>query len=119
MKLALGALLFAIGSCMLTVNAVPILLAEGFSPLLAAKVAGFVGIGTITGHLIACFLLGVGGGAEYDACAYLTARHFGMRNFGSLFGLIGGFRFWEQGLPRPSRMAHTISRGAMMPFCGP
>lgn len=138
MKLALGALLFSTGSCMLTVNAVPILIGEGFTLSLAAKIAGFVGIGTITGRLIggflldqfdgrfvvafsamgpilgallllstdssyaaaalACFVLGVGGGAEYDACAYLTARHFGMRNFGSLFGLIGGLSVLGAGL---------------------
>ena len=38
---------------------------------------------------VACFLLGLAAGAEYDACAYLTTRHFPQRNFGALFGLIG------------------------------
>ncbi len=36
-----------------------------------------------------CFFLGLAAGAEYDACAYLTTRHFPRRNFGALFGLIG------------------------------
>jgi hypothetical protein len=39
---------------------------------------------------VACLLLGLGAGAEYDACAYLTARYFGTQNFGALFGLIPG-----------------------------
>lgn len=38
---------------------------------------------------VACFLLGLAAGAEYDTCAYLTTRHFPRRNFGALFGLIG------------------------------
>jgi MFS family permease len=38
---------------------------------------------------VACFLLGLAAGAEYDACAYLTTRHFPRRNFGALFGLVG------------------------------
>lgn len=29
-------------------------------------------------------------GAEFDAVAYLTSRHFGMRSFGALYGVIGG-----------------------------
>ena len=45
----------------------------------------------------ACFLLGLAAGAEYDACAYLTTRHFPRRNFGALFGLIGALSGVEAG----------------------
>ncbi|MXO89907.1 MFS transporter [Pontixanthobacter aquaemixtae] len=46
----------------------------------------------------ACFSLGVAGGAEYDACAYLATRHFDKRNFGTLFGLISGLTGFGAGV---------------------
>ena len=127
--LAAAALLYSIGATGLGINAVPILIDEGFKLTTAAEIAGLIGIGTITGRVLggflldhmdgrfvavgcgmaamamaaillateqsasaasaACFLLGLAAGAEYDACAYLTTRHFPRRNFGALFGLIG------------------------------
>ncbi len=127
--LALAALLYSIGATGLGINAVPILIDEGFKLSAAAEIAGLIGIGTITGRVLggflldhmdgrfvavgcgifammmaaillwteqsagaasaACFFLGLAAGAEYDACAYLTTRHFPRRNFGALFGLIG------------------------------
>ncbi len=127
--LALAALLYAIGATGLGINAVPILIEEGFELSRAAEIAGLIGIGTITGRIVGgflldhmdgrfvavgcgvsatlmaavllgtdqsvaaamagCFFLGLAAGAEYDACAYLTTRHFPRRNFGALFGLIG------------------------------
>lgn len=127
--LALAALLYSIGATGLGINAVPILIEEGFTLARAAEVAGLIGIGTITGRILGgflldhmdgrfvavgcgisatlmaaallatdqsigaamagCFFLGLAAGAEYDACAYLTTRHFPRRNFGALFGLIG------------------------------
>lgn len=127
--LAAAALLYSIGATGLGINAVPILIDEGFKLSTAAEIAGLIGIGTITGRIlggflldhmdgrfvavgcgisamtmasillwtdqsaaaasVACFLLGLAAGAEYDACAYLTTRHFPQRNFGALFGLIG------------------------------
>lgn len=39
---------------------------------------------------VAMLSLGLALGAEVDACAYLAARHFGMRSFGLLFGTING-----------------------------
>jgi predicted MFS family arabinose efflux permease len=38
----------------------------------------------------AALILGLSLGAELDAVAYLTTRHFGMRSFGVLFGTVGG-----------------------------
>lgn len=127
--LALAALLYAIGATGLGINAVPILIEEGFELARAAEIAGLIGIGTITGRILGgflldhvdgrfvavgcgisamlmavtllgtdqsvgaalagCFFLGLAAGAEYDACAYLTTRHFPRRNFGALFGIIG------------------------------
>ena len=47
----------------------------------------------------AAFLtIGLAAGAEYDACAYLAARHFGMRHFGALFGMITGLILLSNGV---------------------
>lgn len=146
-----AALIFASAVCVLTVNAVPILIGEGFTPLRAAEIAGLVGVGTIIGRLAGGFLLdrfdgrfvaaacgiapiagslllvgtqesqgaamfavlaiGIAGGTEYDACAYLTSRHFGMRNFGSLFGLIGGVCLFGSGLaPVASNYVYDLTK---------
>ncbi len=35
---------------------------------------------------LACLILGLSVGTEVDCCAYLAARHFGLRAFGTLFG---------------------------------
>lgn len=128
--LAIAGVIYSLGATGLGINAVPILMEEGFSLLAAAEVAGFIGLGTITGRIIggllldhidgrfvaigcalgamsaavillttdqsalaasiACLLLGFTAGAEYDACAYLTSRHFSQRHFAALFGLLGG-----------------------------
>lgn len=46
----------------------------------------------------ACLILGLAIGAEVDACAYLAARHFGMKNFGTLFGAINGLMLLGNGI---------------------
>jgi MFS family permease len=46
----------------------------------------------------AVMILGLSMGAELDAVAYLTTRHFGMRSFGVLYGTIGGFQALATGL---------------------
>lgn len=48
--------------------------------------------------LAAFFTIGLSAGAEYDACAYLAARHFGMRHFGALFGMITGLILLSNGV---------------------
>lgn len=46
----------------------------------------------------AMLLLGLALGTEVDACSYLSARHFGMRAFGSLFGTINGVVVFGTGI---------------------
>ena len=48
--------------------------------------------------IIAFLVIGLAAGAEYDACAYLAARHFGMKHFGALFGVITGLILLSNGL---------------------
>lgn len=47
---------------------------------------------------VAMLLLGLSLGAEVDACSYLSARHFGMRAFGKLFGTINGCVVFGSGI---------------------
>jgi len=46
----------------------------------------------------ACLVMGLSVGTELDCCAYLAARHFGTRNFGTLFGSINGLLLFGAGL---------------------
>lgn len=53
--------------------------------------AAFATMAMTTGPLgvvIAALLLGIGFGAEGDALSYLTSRAFGMRDFGTIFGIV-------------------------------
>ncbi|QIG78838.1 MFS transporter [Stakelama tenebrarum] len=137
-RLAGAGLIYSICVTMLGINAVPVLMADGFDVLVAAEIAGLLGVGTIIGRLaggllldridgrwvaigsgmgalgaalillfvtqspfaasLACFSLGLAAGAEFDACAYLTTRHFDRRNFGALFGTIGGLSGFGSGV---------------------
>lgn len=138
LKLAGAVVIFTVALCALTTNGVPVLIGEGFDRTTAAAIAGFIGLGSITGRLAGGFLLdrfdaktvaaasvavpvvavllllqtqgsqtaasaaffviGLSGGTELDACAYLAARHFGMRNFGALFGMISGLILLANGI---------------------
>ena len=137
-RLAIGGVIYSLGATGLGINAVPILMGEGFSLIAAAEVAGLVGIGTIIGRIvggllldridgrfvamgcalgalsaasillatndstlaasIACLMLGLTAGAEYDACAYLTTRHFSPRHFAALFGMLGALFGFTSGI---------------------
>lgn len=46
---------------------------------------------------LACLIIGLSVGTEVDACAYLVARHFGMRSFGAMFGTINGLLLFCNG----------------------
>jgi MFS transporter, OFA family, oxalate/formate antiporter len=57
----------------------------------AIAAAAFVVLATMGGPLavaIAAVLIGVGFGAEGDALSYMTSRAFGMRDFGTIFGIL-------------------------------
>lgn len=54
--------------------------------------------GSLGWALFACLILGLSIGTEVDCCAYLAARHFGTRNFGTLFGTINGLLLFGNGL---------------------
>lgn len=137
-RLAVAGVIYSLGATGLGINAVPILMEEGFSLIAAAEVAGLIGLGTIAGRIlggflldridgrfvaigcavgaltsaliflatdqsvmaasIACVMLGLTAGAEYDACAYLTTRHFAQRHFASLFGLMGALFGFTSGI---------------------
>ncbi len=58
---------------------------------------------------VAFFMIGLSSGVEYDACAYLAARHFGMRHFGALFGIITGFILLSNGIgPAGSNLVYDL-----------
>ena len=44
--------------------------------------------GDTTGIMIAAVLIGIGFGAEGDALSYMASRAFGMRDFGTIFGIV-------------------------------
>ncbi len=54
--------------------------------------------GAIGPVAVAALFLGLSAGTEVDACGYLAARHFGMRKFGTLFGLINGVVLFGSGV---------------------
>jgi predicted MFS family arabinose efflux permease len=47
---------------------------------------------------LACLILGLAVGTEVDCCAYLAARHFGLRSFGTLFGAMNGLMLFGNGI---------------------
>ena len=54
--------------------------------------------GSVPVATLAVLVLGLSLGAELDAVAYLTTRHFGMRSFGVIFGTISGLLALATGL---------------------
>jgi MFS family permease len=46
----------------------------------------------------ACLLIGLCAGAEYDAAAYLAARHFGVDRYATMFGAVSGILLLSNGL---------------------
>jgi predicted MFS family arabinose efflux permease len=47
---------------------------------------------------LACLILGLAVGTEVDCCAYLAARHFGLKSFGALFGTMNGLMLFGNGI---------------------
>lgn len=54
--------------------------------------------GSVPVATVAVLVLGLSLGAELDAVAYLTTRHFGLRSFGVIFGTISGLLALATGL---------------------
>jgi MFS family permease len=75
---------------------------------------------------VAFLMIGLSSGVEYDACAYLAARHFGMRHFGTLFGVITGLILLSNGVaPAGANLVYDLTasyelviRTAMALFLG-
>lgn len=74
--------------------------------------------------MAAAVVLGLAVGTELDACAYLAARHFGLRSFGALFGAINGLMLFANGLaPMLSNLIYDVTRSyniflwAVIPAC--
>ena len=73
---------------------------------------------------MACLVLGLSIGTEVDACAYLAARHFGMRSFGTLFGAINGLLLFGTGFsPLASNYVYDVTKSynpvlwSLIPLC--
>jgi MFS family permease len=56
-RLSIAGVIYTLGATGVGINAVPILMEEGFTLIDAAKVAGLIGVGTISGRLVGGFLL--------------------------------------------------------------
>lgn len=83
-----------------------------FGPTVAAGIFATAGVGIAllwfggggTAAMAAAFLVGIGMGAEVDVIAFLISRYFGLRAFGTVFGiafgsfvLAGGVGGWLMG----------------------
>lgn len=67
--------------------------------------------GSVTAALVAAAIMGLAAGTEVDACAYLAARHFGIRSFGALFGALNGILLFANGLaPLLSNLVYDATR---------
>lgn len=47
-----------------------------------------MGVGGQSGALVAAIFVGLAGGAEFDIVAYMTAKYFGLRHYGKLYGIL-------------------------------
>lgn len=56
-RLLIAGLVYTLGATGIAINAVPVLAEEGFATIEAAKIAGLIGIGTISGRVIGGVLL--------------------------------------------------------------
>jgi MFS family permease len=73
---------------------------------------------------LACLIIGLSVGTEVDAAAYLAARHFGMRSFGTIFGSVNGLILFAHGLaPIGASYVYDLTRSydvflwAAIPIC--
>jgi MFS family permease len=75
-------------------------LVGGFSLLvpIASALLVLSNPGSVTAASVAVLILGLSLGAELDCVAYLTTRHFGLKNFGTIFGVVSGLLALASGL---------------------
>lgn len=60
---------------------------------------------------VACLIVGLSVGTEVDCCAYLAARHFGLKSFGTLFGAMNGAMLFGNGLaPVMANYVYDVTR---------
>ena len=65
--------------------------------------------------MTASFVLGLAIGTELSSCAYLAARHFGLRSLGTLFGAMNGLMLFANGLgPMLANMVFDLTRSYHM-----
>ncbi|MBM3595938.1 MAG: MFS transporter [Alphaproteobacteria bacterium] len=68
--------------------------------------------GSVAVASVAVLILGLSLGAELDCVAYLTTRHFGMKNFGTIFGVVSGILAFATGLgPFFVNLAYDLTGG--------
>ena len=66
--------------------------------------------------VISMIMIGYASGAKLQICAYLTSRYVGMRNFGKIFGIIGGLIAFGTGLGPVAAARIYDSFGTYTPF---
>jgi MFS family permease len=67
--------------------------------------------GSIPAAMAASLVLGLAIGTELSSCAYLSARHFGLRSLGTLFGAINGLMLFANGLgPMLANLVFDLTR---------
>jgi len=60
------------------------------APAAACQILAAAGL-SYHGAMLAIALIGMAAGAEYDLLAYLVARYFGMKSYGSIYGWLYSF----------------------------
>jgi len=60
------------------------------APAAACQILAATGL-SYHGAMLAIALIGMAAGAEYDLLAYLVARYFGMKSYGSIYGWLYSF----------------------------
>jgi MFS family permease len=99
LKLAFLGLFLTIGFSAVTWHFVPLLRDRGIDPTTAAAIAVALpiipilllltaGEGSVTLMTLLAVLVGLSAGCEIDLLAYMLTRHFGLRNYGTLFGIM-------------------------------
>lgn len=84
--------------------------ASVIAPIITAVMLLYAGDSYVMAAL-AMLTLGLAIGTEVDCCSYLAARHFGLANFGALFGLINGLMLLGNGIaPFAANYIYDVTR---------